>query len=115
MVGSLLLVVTALLEVIFAGAFMWKEGYEEVNRGGLIKVPKFIWTVILSVIAPIYLLAMLIWLPMSTRVPDIIAQTKAPLEWLGPAMAGLSSALMVILFVIGFIVGIKSVKKLSKV
>jgi Na+-dependent transporters of the SNF family len=38
-VGSLLLVVVSLLETIFAGAFMWKDGYEELNRGGLVKIP----------------------------------------------------------------------------
>jgi len=114
--GSFLLVVLALLETIFAGSFLWKEGYEEVNRGGLIKVPKFVWNVVLSIIAPIYLLAMIVWLPMSTRIGEIIFKTKPPLEWLGPTLATLSSVFTLVLFIVGFIVTTKVIEeKFSKV
>lgn len=110
-VGSFLLVVTSLLETVFAGAFLWKEGYEEVNRGGYIRVPRWIWTVVLSVIAPIYLVAMIVWLPISARPGAIIAQTKPPLEWLGPTMAALSAVFTVVLFVVGFIITVKIIEK----
>lgn len=110
-IGSLSLVVIALLETIFAGYFIWKEGYEEVNRGGLMKVPLWMWKGVLSVIAPIFLVAMIIWLPYSARPSAIIAQTGAPMEWLGPAMAALSSAFIIVLFVAGAIITIKAIKK----
>ncbi|MGC8983059.1 MAG: sodium-dependent transporter [Desulfurococcaceae archaeon] len=114
-VGSLLLVVTALFETVFAGAFVWPEGYEEVNRGGFIRVPKFLWKYVLSIIAPIYLVAMIAWLPMSTRIEAIIYQTGEPLKWLGPAMAGLSAAFTIVLFIVGFVLGVKSTKQFEKV
>lgn len=110
-VGSLLLVVVSLLETIFAGAFVWKEGYEELNRGGLIKVPRWIWTIVLSVIAPLYLLAMIVWLPLSTRIDAIIYQTGKPLEWLGPTMAMISLVFTVMFFVVGYIITAKIVEK----
>lgn len=111
MVGSLLLVLVAFLETIFAGAFLWQEGYEEVNRGGFIKVPRWVWTVLLSIIAPTYLIAMVAWLPMSVRLSEIIETTGEPLRWLGPTMAMLSTIFMIILFIIGFITTIIVVKK----
>lgn len=114
-VGSLLLVVVALLEAVFAGEFVWPEGYEEVNRGGLIKVPRWLWKYTLSVIAPIYLIAMIVWLPYSTRIESLIYQQKEPLTWLGPTMAGLSSALTALLFILGFILGYKCSKKFEGV
>ncbi|AFK51483.1 Na+ dependent transporter (SNF family) [Thermogladius calderae 1633] len=115
MVGSVMLVVTALFETIIAGMFLWPEGYEEVNRGGLIRVPKALWKYVLSIIAPIYLVAMLVWLPMSTRIETIIYQTGEPLTWLGPALAGLSAAFTVALFIVGFVLGVKSTKQFEKV
>lgn len=115
-VGSLLLVLVALLETIFAGDFIWREGYEEVNRGGLIKVPRWLWTIVLSIIAPIYLIAMIAWLPMSARVSEIIYQTGEPLTWLGPAMATLSSIFTIVLFLIGMAITMKIIdKKYSKI
>lgn len=115
-VGSLLLVLVALLETIFAGEFLWKEGYEEVNRGGLIKIPKWLWRVVLSIIAPIYLIAMIAWLPMSVRLSEIIYQTGEPLTWLGPTMATISSVLIIVLFIIGTILTMNIIeKKYSKI
>ncbi|MEM0099934.1 MAG: symporter [Desulfurococcaceae archaeon] len=110
-VGSFLLVVVALLETVFAGAFVWKEGYEELNRGGLIKVPKWIWTILLSIIAPLYLSAMIFWLPFSTRADAIIRQTGKPLEWLGPTMATLSLVFTLVFFVTGYIATTKIIEK----
>lgn len=109
-VGSFLLVVVALLETIFAGMFVWKEGFEEINRGGLIKVPHWLWSIVLSSIAPIYLILMIFWLPLSTR-PEQIIKTGPPLEWLGPTLATISMIITIILFVIGFLVTIRVIKK----
>jgi small-conductance mechanosensitive channel len=100
-----------LLETIFAGAFIWKDGYEELNRGGLIKVPERMWKIVLSIIAPIYLIAMIVWLPMSTRIDAIIHETDKPLEWLGPAMAMLSLLFTLIFFIVGYIVTTRVIEK----
>jgi len=110
-IGSFLLVVVSLLETIFAGAFIWKDGYEELNRGGLIKVPEWMWKIVLSIIAPIYLIAMIVWLPMSTRIDAIIHETDKPLEWLGPAMAMLSLLFTLIFFIVGYIVTTRVIEK----
>ncbi|MEM4879058.1 MAG: symporter [Desulfurococcaceae archaeon] len=112
-VGSFLLVVTAFLETIFAGEFIWPEGYEEVNRGGFIKVPKWIWKYVLSIIAPIYLLGMLIWLPWSARLGKLI-ETGAPMEWLGPTLAGISLLFTVAFFIMGYVIAVKAVEKSFK-
>lgn len=110
-VGSFLLVVTALMETVFAGAFLWREGYVEVNRGGFMRVPRWLWVAVLSVIAPIYLAAMIVWLPISARPGEIVAQTKPPLEWLGQTMAALSAALTIVLFVVGYVLTARIVEK----
>jgi len=109
--GSFLLVVTALFEVIVAGYFLWPEGYEEVNRGGLIKVPLWLWKYVLSVIAPIFLIAMLMWVPFSARPGQIMTKTEAPLQWLGPLLASLVMLFTVVLFAVGALVAYKAVKK----
>lgn len=114
-VGSFLLVVVALLETVFAGGFIWPEGYEEVNRGGFIKVPNWLWSAVLSVVAPIYLVAMIVWLPYSARLETIIYQTKEPLTWLGPTLAALSLLMTVLLFAVGFVLGYKCTKKYTGV
>ncbi len=111
-VGSLMLVVTCLVESILGGWFVWgREGLEEANRGSFIRIPEWIWKYIVSIVDPIFLVAMLIWLPMSTRIERIIHQTKAPLEWLGPTLASVSLSLFAILFIIGAIIGYRSVSK----
>ncbi len=100
-VGSVLLVVTCFFESIFGGWFVWgPEGFEEINRGGLIKVPEWIWKYVISIIDPIFLFAMILWLPMTTRISAIIAESP-----IGPQMTALSAVFTAVLFIIGAIIG----------
>jgi len=107
-VGSVLLVVTCFFESVFGGWFIWgAEGLEEINRGALIRVPAWVWKYVISIIDPIFLLAMILWLPMTVRVEAIIESSP-----IGAQMAMLSSVFTALLFIIGAIIGYRvSAKK----
>ncbi len=109
-VGSLLLVVTCLIEAILGGWFVWgPEALEEVNRGGYIRIPEWVWKYVISIIDPIFLIAMLVWLPMSTKIANFL--TRHPLA---PTFVGISVTLTILLFIIGAIMGYKCAEKYER-
>ena len=89
-----MLLVVALIEVI-AVLWLWgvNESYEEMHRGAFLTVPKWYWTIVAGVIAPIYLIIMLIWF-IVTGSPTAAAGPDNIFGWIAVAM-------LIIMFLLG--------------
>jgi len=84
-VGTVLIFILATIEIIlFAWVFGVERGYEEVNRGGQIRVPA-VWKFVVKYVSPLFLLVIFV-LFCVYKLPDYarqIAQGGVPLYTLG--------------------------------
>ncbi len=99
--GTFMLVIIALIEVVvFAWIFGMDKGWQELNKGALIKIPK-VYYFIIKYITPTYLLVILIVWTIQDAIPillmDGINPEQVPYRWLS---RGLMIGLMVILSVL---------------
>lgn len=95
--GSLLLLVVALIEVI-AVQWLWgiSESYKEMHRGAFITIPKWYWTIVAGVIAPIYLTVMLIWF-IAAGAPTAAARPDNIFGWIAVVM-------LIAMFILGLVI-----------
>lgn len=112
-VGSYLLVVLGLIEVIVAGWLMRGKALTEMNNGSYWKVPSWFFKVFIQFLTPVFTAVLLIF---STRdylaagyfkwVPDFVAKTPQLVPWV---QAGRIVVIGVI--IIGFIQAYNTIKK----
>ncbi len=111
-VGSYLLVVLGLIEVIVAGWIVGKKNLTEMNKGGYWKVPNWFFTFFIQFLTPISIIILLIG---STSeyikagyfkiVPAFVASTPTLVPWVQAARFVILTVL-----VIGFIEAYKKIK-----
>mgnify|MGYP000925839680 CR=1 FL=1 len=99
--GTFALVIIALIEVIvFAWIFGMDKGWQEMNKGALIKIPKFYYYII-KYITPIYLIAILATWTVKDAIPillmDNIPPEQIPYRWMA---RGLMISIIIALFVL---------------
>lgn len=83
--GTFFLVIIGLLEVvIFAWIWGMDKGWEEINKGADIKIPKFFYFVI-KYITPLYLIVILVYWSLTDAIPTLlmenIPQEQIPYRW----------------------------------
>ena len=113
-IGSYLLVVVGLIEIIITGWFMKDSFLDEINRGAYWKVPSWVYNVLIKFVTPIAILVVLIG---STRsymeqgyfklVPSFVEKTPVLVPWVNGARVVLFSVLT-----LGFILTYRSIKKI---
>lgn len=84
--GTFALVIVALIEVvIFAWIFGMDKGWEEINKGAEIKIPKIFYFII-KYITPVYLLAILVSWTIQDAIPIFLMKNipaeEIPYRWL---------------------------------
>jgi SNF family Na+-dependent transporter len=100
--GTFALVIIALIEVIvFAWIFGMDKGWQEINKGALIKIPK-IYYFIIKYVTPVYLIAILLSWTINDAIPillmDNIPTEQIPYRWAARAlMLGIILALLVLI------------------
>ena len=74
--GTFGLVIVALSEVVvFAWIYGMDKGWEEINKGADIKIPKIVYYVI-KYITPVYLFVILIYWTINDAIPDLLMADK---------------------------------------
>lgn len=111
-VGSYLLVIMGLIEIIVAGWLMKDNALDEINRGSYWKAPKWIYTVMIKFVTPLTIIIILIG---STKtyleegyfklIPSFVEKTPELIPWVNGARV-----VLVVVFIIGFIGTYKSLK-----
>ncbi len=111
-VGSYLLVIMGLIEIIVAGWLMKDNPIDEINHGSYWQAPKWIYTVMIRFITPLTIIIILIGSTISyfnegyfKLVPSFVAKTPVLIPWVNGARA-----VLVTVFIIGFIGTYKSIK-----
>ncbi len=113
-VGSYLLLVVGLIEVIVVGWFFGPEkATEETNRGSYIKVPKWFYSVLVKFVTPILMIVVLVG---STKdyikdgyfkaVPSFVEKFPILVPWVNGARVVLFAVL-----IIGFVITYKAIKR----
>lgn len=112
-VGSYLLVIVGLIEVIVTGWLMKDNPIDEMNRGGYWTVPKWMHTVMIRVVTPAAILFVLIGSTIQyinegyfKLVPNFIAKTPNLVPWVNSARI-----VILVVFVFGFITTYRSIKR----
>lgn len=116
-VGTYLLVVLGLIEIIVAGWIMKDKARVEMNRGSYWKVPDWFFKLFIQFLTPVSIIILLV---MSTKtyweagyfklVPDFVAKTPQLVPWV---QAG--RFMVVAVLVLGFIQAYKTIKDNYKV
>ncbi len=111
-VGSYLLVVMGLIEIIVAGWLMKDNALDEINSGSYWKAPKWIYSVMIKFVTPVVIITILIGSTVSyykdgyfKLIPTFVAETPVLIPWVNGARA-----VLLTVFVIGFIGTYKSIK-----
>ena len=111
-VGSYLLVVMGLIEIIVAGWLMKDNPLNEINHGSYWKAPKWMYSVMIRFVTPITIIIILIGSTISyiqegyfKAIPSFVAKTPELIPWVNGARI-----VLVVVFIIGFIGTYKSLK-----
>lgn len=111
-VGSYLLVVMGLIEIIVAGWLMKDNPIDEINSGSYWKAPKWIYSVMIKFVTPAVIITILIGSTVTyfeegyfKFIPSFVAETPVLIPWVNGARA-----VLLTVFVIGFIGTYKSLK-----
>ncbi|MDF2545292.1 MAG: Transporter [Anaerosolibacter sp.] len=112
-VGSNLLIVLGLIEIIAACWLMGDRAFEEMNRGGIWKVPKWFFNTFHKVVTPLVIMILIFF---SYRdfyragyfkaIPDFVAGTPQLIPWVNAARVVVFSVM-----IIGFIQSYRSIKR----
>jgi neurotransmitter:Na+ symporter, NSS family len=117
LVGTYLLIVLGLLETILIGWIVGGSALDEMNQGGLWKIPKWFFKLFHQFLTPVTLIVFLVFSTIDfikagyfDLVPSFVANSPQLVPWVNGARAVILSVL-----VIGFIQAYKSIKsKYSK-
>lgn len=111
-VGSYLLVGLGFLEIVSVGWLMRKKAFEEINRGGQWKIPRWFFVLLIQLLTPIFLFIVLI---SSTAekikdgyfkwIPDFVADNPNAVAWVQAARI-----VMIAVLLLGFIEAYRSIK-----
>lgn len=111
-VGTYLLVVMGLIEIIVAGWLMKDNPLDEINHGSYWKAPKWMYSVMIKFVTPLVIIVILIG---STKtyieegyfklIPTFVAKTPELIPWVNGARM-----VLVVVFIIGFIGTYRSLK-----
>ncbi len=112
-IGSYLLVVLGFIEVLVAGHLMGDKAFEEMNRGGYWKVPKWFFNIFTRGITP-FLLAILLFFSTLDYikagyfrwVPSFVENSPQLVPWVQGARL-----VILVVFVIGFYTSYVSIKR----
>lgn len=112
-VGNYLLLVLGLIEVGVTAYLMGDKSFEEINKGGLWKIPKWFYNLFIKILAPITLLIVLIF---STKayfeagyfkvIPSFVENTPNLIPWVQAARV-----VIVLVLGLGFFQSYKSIKR----
>lgn len=112
-VGSYLLVVMGLIEVVVTGWLMKDDPIEEMNRGSYWKAPRWVYTVMIRFVTPLAIIFVLVgstWQYILEGyfrfVPKFVAEAPQLVPWVNGARI-----VMLIVFIFGFIGTYRSIKK----
>nr|WP_313885128.1 hypothetical protein [Clostridium faecium] len=115
-VGSYLLVIVGLLEVIITGWIMKEDFVEGINKGSYWKMPRWIYTIVIRFITPIAILIVLIGSTFNyirdgyfRLIPSFVENTPSLVPWVNGARLVILGVL-----IIGFIGTYKSIKNVYK-
>ncbi|MBU3189816.1 sodium-dependent transporter [Clostridium bowmanii] len=111
-VGTYLLVVMGLIEIIVAGWLMKENPVDEMNHGSFWQAPKWMYTVMIRFVTPatiIIILAGSTWTYIQEgyfkMIPTFVAKTPELIPWVNGARI-----VLLIVFIIGFIGTYRSIK-----
>ncbi|MBU3144225.1 sodium-dependent transporter [Clostridium sp. CF012] len=111
-VGTYLLVVMGLIEIIVAGWLMKDNPLDEINYGSYWKAPKWIYSVMIKFVTPLTIIIILIGSTISyiqegyfKAIPTFVAKTPELIPWVNGARI-----VLLVVFIIGFIGTYKSLK-----
>lgn len=111
-VGSYLLIVVGLLEIVVATWLMGDKAFEEMNRGGIWQVPSWFFNIVQKIITPITIAVLLFFSTMDyikagyfKAVPSFVENSPQLIPWVNGARV-----VLVIVLVSGFMQSYKSIK-----
>lgn len=112
-IGTYLLVVLGFIEVVVAGFMMGDKAFDEINRGGYWKVPKWFFNLFNRAITPAVLAILLVFSTIDfykagyfKAVPSFVENSPALVPWVQAARV-----VIFIVFAIGFYASYSSIKK----
>lgn len=116
-VGSYFLVVLGLIEVLVTATLWGRNAWEEMNRGALVKVPKWYFTIFMRIIAPLYI-AVILYFSTKEYVKggyfsfnkDVLVQYLDVDPKLGSWIIA-ARIVVIIVLIVGFIVSYSSIKR----
>ncbi|MFD3157813.1 sodium-dependent transporter [Haloimpatiens sp. FM7330] len=116
-VGTYLLVVMGLIEVIATGWLMKGNPIDEINRGAYFKAPKWLYTVMIRFVTPITIIIILLGSTIDyikegyfKLIPNFVKDTPNLVPWVNGARL-----VLIFIFILGFIGTYRSIKnKYSK-
>ena len=111
-VGSYLLVVMGLIEIIVAGWLMKDNPLDDINHGSFWKAPKWMYTVMIRFVTPITIIVILFGSTMAyikdgyfKVIPSFVAKTPELIPWVNGARV-----VLLVVFIVGFIGTYRSLK-----
>lgn len=111
-VGSYLLLVLGLIEIVVAAWLMRSKALDEINKGGLWKIPKWFFILFMQIIAPIGLAVVLVFSTIDyikqgyfQLIPKFVENSPALIPWVIGARI-----VIITVLVVGFIQSYKAIK-----
>lgn len=112
-IGTYLLVVLGFIEVLVAGWLMGDKAFEEMNRGGYWKIPKWFFNVFTKTITPLVLACLIFFSTVDFYkagyfkiVPSFVENSPQLIPWVQAARV-----VIFVVFVLGFYTSYTSIKK----
>ncbi|WP_434475158.1 sodium-dependent transporter [Fervidobacterium islandicum] len=115
-VGSYLLVVLGLIEIISAVWLFKEKGLEEINNGSYWKVPKWFYSIVMKLITPAFIIVLLVFSTIDYAkngylkvVPDFAKNYPNLIPWVFAARS-----VMVLVFLLSFILIYRALNNMQK-
>ncbi|MGQ9856431.1 MAG: sodium-dependent transporter [Fervidobacterium sp.] len=115
-VGSYLLVVLGLVEVLAAVWLFGNKGLEEINKGSYWKVPKWFYNIVMRFITPVFIIVLLVFSTITYAkdgylklIPDFAKNYPNLIPWIFAARL-----VLIFVFIISFIVVFRSLKDVDE-
>lgn len=111
-IGNYLLIVLGLIEIVIVGWFVKDRALEEMNRGGLWKVPKWYFRIFHQFLTPVTIITFLGFFTLEYAkagnfklVPSYVASSPELVIWVN-----LARVVVILVLIVGFIQSYKSIK-----